>query len=189
MKNNSQKILLPVVAVILLVATFAFGKYFARPSRVIVETQKTYTNTTLNVSLIYPSTYDDVSSSRESSGFIGFGIKGVQDLSGFGVTVTSTSFATTADWINAQPKGSPSRPGFEPVLWLDDAPNGKAILAEYIVVDQDGKKPIYGRVLSGVLVRNGKLFKVTFRNQSLATGAPTIPADMMSVFESLQWVN
>lgn len=189
MKNASQKILLSLVVVILLVIAFALGRYFTRPSQVIPEMQKTYTNAALNVSLIYPSMYNDVSSSRESLGFIGFGIKDAQDLSGFGVSVTSTSFTTTADWINAQPKGSPSRPGFEPVLWLDDAPNGKAILAEYIVVDQDGKKPIYGRVLSGVLVQNKKLFKVTFPNQSLATGAPTIPADMMRVFESLQWIN
>lgn len=175
-----------LISFVLIVAAFLYGQQTKVAPQSTPGSTKIYTNTYLGVSLTYPAIYDNISSPEESSGNIRFGTKDAQDLSGFSVTVTSTSFTTTADWINAQPKGGPSRPGFEPVLWMDDAPTGKALIAEYVIVDQDGKKPIYGRILSGIFVRNEKLFKITFHNQSLATGAPTIPEEMVRVFASIQ---
>jgi len=102
------------------------------------------------------------------------------------ISAEKTSLASTQEWLNAQPKGSAASAGFETILWLGRSPDGKVIVAEYVVVDRDGNKPIYGKTLSAVLVQNGMLYKIKFRNQFKADEAPVIDPELLNIITSFR---
>jgi len=105
---------------------------------------------------------------------------------GFVVSVQKTEYATTQDWLNAQPKGGTAAPGYQPVLWVDAAPTGKLVVAQYIHVDSEGNRPIYGKNLGMVYVQNGSLYTLSYKNELRASDVPVLDFDTLSVINSFQ---
>lgn len=192
MKNNSQKIVIPIGIAVLVISAFVGGVFFAKPPLLTgtnpanqndVATTKSYTNQQLHFTLQYPASFDDV---EESPSKVTFRPKGAEDLTGFGVLMEKTSYSTTQDWLKAQPKGSASSAGYQPVFWIGGPSLGKLIVAEYIVVDQNGRQPIYGKTLSMVVVQNGMLYKIPVGHDFPTNETPAIGSDMIGIIDGFQ---
>jgi hypothetical protein len=172
---------------------FSGGVYFClngersnpQPPAPVVTTDegtKLYSTNQLHFSIRYPAYLDDI---QEEEGRVVFRMKNDPGLSGFGVTTEKVPFNTTQDWLNAQPKGSASSAGYEAQLLLGGE-SDTALVSEYVVVDSDMGKPIYGKIIEGLHVENGTLYKILFRNQFHIDQIPRISAKMMDVISSFR---
>jgi hypothetical protein len=181
--NKNLRVVLTFAGVVLIAAASAVaGSYFGSPTKDSAESETrvtaAYISPQLHFSIEYPAALDEID---EYPGKVIFRIKNADDLSGFGVLVTNVPFSSTQDWLDAQPRGSASAAGYQPVLWMNET----AVVAEYLVVDYDGDRPIYAKRMSAAVVSGGKLYKVEYNNQFPESWVPNVPVDMMNVFTSL----
>lgn len=187
--KNYKKLFISFVAICILALAIIGGILYDKrmqPSTVVCDNQdaKTYTNQQLGFSLEYPLIYNDI---QESAGKVIFGIKDSQDLSEFGVVVENTTYKSTSEWLEAQPKGSALSSGYEGILLTGISSNSNAaVVAEYLVVDHDGNTPIYGKVVSAVHVENGKLYKISEHNQFPNDAVPEISSETLKIIASFQ---
>lgn len=173
-----------IIAIFVVIAIFGIGfggyRYGMNIAKQVPNQEATalYENKQLGFSLQYPIELNDIQGS--SSGVV-FRIKDDEGLSGFGVTVENVAYQTTQDWIKGQPKGSALSAGFEPIAWVSSQ---VLLVAEYIKVDQDGSRPIYGKILRGITVENGKLYKISNPGQFRAEDVPMLDNGMIDVMNS-----
>ena len=80
------------------------------------------------------------------------------DMALFAVTISTTTFKSTREWLDSLPKGNPTKEGYKEAMWIGDT----AVVEQYLSIDvvDDNGKPILGREVSGVQVANGKLYKI-----------------------------
>jgi hypothetical protein len=150
------------------------------------QTTKHYENKRLGFMLVYPASLNDI---QETSDEVVFHIKDAQDITGFGVFADKTSFTSTKAWLEAQPKGSAASAGYEPLLWLDGTDgggSGKMLVVKYVVVDHDGRTPIYGKQVQMVAVQNGILYEIPVYGESPVSFAPSVYAEIISIINSFQ---
>ena len=145
---------------------------------------KLYTNPQLHFSLEYPEEYSIIETQDDAVTFK----TAEEEPWGFSVQTEAVPYPTTKSWLAAQAKGSSSSPGYETALWLNagGSQNGMALVSEYVVVDQDGKKPIYGKKLQAVHVEDGMRYTISYRNDLLPAEIPSVDSDMMRIFTSFQ---
>jgi hypothetical protein len=149
------------------------------PNDLIVSEMKIYKSEALNFSIKYPSVYKSI---QEDSNSVTFRVN-PEDMWGFSVTTEKVSYDSTKDWFEAQPKGNAEKAGFEAVLWSSD---NLVFVEEYVVVDQDGSRPIYGKILYAAFVSDGRLYKIQGQHDTILNAVPSMDAEMLSVVSSFQ---
>ena len=186
-KKNSIITLL----IIILLAISAFGGFLVgvwskgtnRPSiqqqQTAGTTLKTYTSKNLGLSFEYPSSLG--SASEENNAIVLPGDTSEPWM--YQISADPTKFTTVQDWLNAQPKGSASAAGINPILSIG---TDTVLVEEYVVVDYNGSKPIYGKLLSAYIVRDGKLIKVSINRQIKVDSMPVVDPDALSIITSLK---
>lgn len=95
------------------------------------------------------------------------------------ISAKKTDAKTTKEWLDIQREGSPSSAGYSLIEWIDASPFGKAIVEKFIVIDQNGNQPIYGKVLQMVYVQNGMLYIMDINRQFQANESPAIQSEIL----------
>lgn len=191
MHSNIKKILLVCLALLLLCSAFAAGYFWKAHSKAIVsinteeqsqndgQQMKTYVSKKLGLSFKYPKSYTSI---HEQDNHVTLSAD-ESDHWAYELSVTTTSFNTTQEWLDAQPKGSATSTGYEPVLRIGD----NIILASvYVVVDYNGNKPIYGKYLAAITIQNGILLEMSISGQLQPEDVPFIIHDAIAIVLSLQ---
>lgn len=189
MKNNSRLVPLAsfTVGLIALVGfSFTAGTLYGREGASVSvgmqaslsEQGKVYTNAQSHFSLLQPPSLAVV---QEQGGTVTF--KANEDEP-WVITVTAekTMFESTDAWLHSQPKGSPSKEGVAPLFFVD----GKAILAEYVAVDQEGGAPVLGKTVSAVVVKNGFLYRIQFHGQYQVDETPSLDERFLNAVRSFK---
>lgn len=140
-----------------------------------------YTNKNFDFSLLYPETLTDI---KVEGNQVSFGIKDSGSMDLFAVNVTPTNFSSTIEWLTSQPIGNETTAGVVTLAKVNEL-NGTYLIDNYIQVDSDNGKPIYGQMVSGVMVKNGKLYEVFYHNQFPASSIFTIDPIMTQVIASI----
>lgn len=145
-------------------------------------TSHLYTNVPLHLSIELPSYLTIID---EAGWYVGF--KDSQEGPWMlGISAEETKLKTTNDWIATQPKGSSSSKGITFIKWIGPQTDGKALLAQYVQVDQDGNKPILGIVPIVMVVKNGTLYTINIHKQFAVNETPTLDPELMNALETLQ---
>lgn len=187
MNNHQQKTILFLLVGILL-GTFAATIYFTekqtRTNSITEENgTKRYKNDRWHYSLEYLNTYLSV---KELTDQVTFAATET-DAWSFSVLTQPTAAASAQEWLDSEPKGGMSSQGYQVLFLMPMTDGGQmAVIAEYVIVDHDGETPIYGKVIKGLLVKNGVLFQILINLQLTADQVATIPADMMHALISFQ---
>lgn len=201
MKISNQKIPYFLLGICALLFVGGIGIYFgkatsgSRPQDVkpIVLDEETggqkikaYSNEKLNFSLKYP---EDLSVIEEDADSVTFK-NPATELWGFGVITEKVPYRSTREWIASQTKGSAKNAGYESVLWLDEdrsnIENGVLLVSEYVEVDANQGRPIFGKIFYGTYVKDGVLYKIKYRNEFTASQAPSVDSEMIGILSSFQ---
>lgn len=142
-----------------------------------------YVNKDLGFSLTLPAWVDDVRLPRPGS--VTFTVKDESWMAGFVIEVENTGFQSTADWLAAQPKGSATSTGVDPVLWIGSE---KVVLSDYVVVDQDDDRLIYGKYTQLVVANRGRLYRFRFGHQGGVSDPLKIEDDILTAVQSLKFL-
>lgn len=191
MKPLIQKTLFFMVGCIAAVVFLLAGLYLYKKTErlkiteIVPNQARVYLNDRLGFSVEYPSSLSLI---EESDNAVSFNHSSDEPW-GFGIRVEPTSFVSTKEWLNAQPKASASSAGYEPILFLNSSDHGTLVVAEYLIVDHDGETPIYGKVMQGVQVGNGKLYKILYKNQYRLDQIPEMPSDIAALMSSFRVSN
>jgi hypothetical protein len=139
---------------------------------------KTYTSEKLGFSFQYPVSYY-LTELGNAVGLSG----GESEMWEYNISANPTEFKTINDWLAAQPKGGAASGGVQPVLRIgDDA----FLVDDYEIVDYNGNKPIYGKHLEAITVRDGKIFKIAIRSQLHPQDVSWITLEAMAIVVSLK---
>ena len=163
MKYFSFLIFLTIGVVIGVTLTFFFTKNIKPTDPNTGVRFLSYKNEELGFFLNYPENFSEITSGKNIVNFEE--VHNPEDLpDGFSVYVTPTSFASTQAWIASQPIGNNNAPGIKPLVQIDG--NDAYLISNYTQIDSgEQNKPIYGQILSGVIVTNKKLYEIKYRNQ------------------------
>jgi len=140
---------------------------------------KKYINKQFGYSFEYPKTFTSIQEQNNSVTLAA----NESDHWAYDVSVSTSSFKSTQEWLDAQPKGSATSAGYEPVLQIGD---DFILVSEYVVIDYNGKKPIYGKHLLVIAVRDGKLFKISISGNMQSEDTPFLSQDDMGIISSFQ---
>jgi len=139
---------------------------------------KTYTSEKLGFSFQYPIGYY-LTELGNAVGLSG----GESEMWEYNISSNPTQFKTINDWLSAQPKGGVASGGVQPVLRIGyDA----LLVDNYEIVDYNDNKPIYGKHLDAMAVRNGKIFKISIRSQLRPQEVSWITPEAMAIVASLK---
>ena len=183
MKYFSFLIFLTIGVVICVTLTFFFTKNIKPTDPNTGVRFLSYKNEELGFFLNYPENFSEITSGKNIVNFEE--VHNPEDLpDGFSVYVTPTSFASTEAWIASQPIGNNNAPGIKPLVQIDG--NDAYLISNYTQIDSgEQNKPIYGQILSGVIVTNKKLYEIKYRNQFPIDVVPSINPIMTQVLASI----
>lgn len=109
-----------------------------------------------------------------------------EDKWSYNFSATSTKFQSVTEWLSAQPKGSSTTPGFAPSIRLDA---NSFLVYEYVVVDYDGKVPIYVKYREYIYIKSGKLLKMTIAGQLRPEDDPKVSDEALSIISSFKFLS
>lgn len=141
----------------------------------------TYGNPALGFRVNYPQVYATLVSENPTG--VSFGSDGGPWV--YAVSVTPTVAVDTQAWMESQPEGNRSRAGIRVMSRLDRDPDF-VVYSEYVVVDQDGSKPVYGEIIKASYVTHGRLFTIQSRDSQSPDKSPTPSADFLEMVGSFR---
>jgi hypothetical protein len=139
---------------------------------------KTYTSKKFGFSFEYPNGYY-VTELGNEVGLSG----GPSEMWDYNISAEQTKFKTINDWLTAQPKGGETSSGIGQVLRIDD---DTLLVNVFEIVDYNGNKPIYGKHLDAVTVKDGKIFTVAIRSQQQPQAVPWITKEALAIIASIR---
>ena len=183
MKYSSAVIFLIIGIIAGVIPTFFFTKNTQPVDQNIGERFLSYENKELGFFLEYPEELSEITEGKEGVTFDT--VHSPEEMSdGFYLRVTPTAFSSTERWIAAQAIGSENVAGIKALVQVGGS--GSYFIINYTQVDSESNgDPLYGQILSGVMVKNKKLYELQYRNQFSINTVPSIDPKRVHTLASL----